>query len=353
MSITIREVAKAANVSVGTVSRVLNGHPTVSPENAERVLRVIEELQYRPLRMKAPESAAHPLKDKTLVLLLLGMNRSLAALPCVADAIHGAEAAVSEAGADLLLADLPLADRVPAVLERNRIDGVLVKGALLGDLFGGGNPALFERLRKLPTVWFLGRPDGGDWGDVVQSNDRLVGKLAAEHLMAKGHRHLAVLNPKPAQVTFRQREASFTWHAQRAGAAVTAFLGRPTDEWELPLRPVDQVELVDGLVDELLRAEPRPTAVFVPGDSVTAMVYRALAERGLRVGKDLSLVSCNYEPPLLTGLFPTPTTIDIHSEQIGRRAVDLLAWRLTHDPQTSLDVGVEPTLIEGQSVARV
>src|SRR5205823_7350510 len=126
----------------------------------------------------------------------------------------------------------------------------------------------------------------------------------------------------------------FTWHARRAGADVTAVLGRPTDEWELPLRPVDQVGLVAGLVDELLRAAdplrgyPGPTAVFVPGDSVTAMVYRALAERGLRVGRDLSLVSCNYEPSLLSGLYPTPTTIDIHAERIGRLAVDQLAWQL-------------------------
>jgi DNA-binding LacI/PurR family transcriptional regulator len=281
------------------------------------------------------------------------MNRSLAALPCVADAIHGVEAAVNEAGADLLLADLPLADRVPAVLERNRVDGVLVKGALLGDLFGRGNPALFERLRRLPTVWFLGRPDGGDWGDVVQSNDRLVGKLAADHLIARGHRRLAVLNPKPDHVTFRQREASFTWHARRAGASVTALLGRPTDEWELPLRPVDQVELVGGLLDELLRADPRPTAVFVPGDSVTAMVYRALAERGLRAGTDVSVVSCNNEQPLLAGLFPTPTTIDIHSDRVGRRAVDQLAWRLTHAQEVGTDLGVEPSLVEGQSVARL
>jgi DNA-binding LacI/PurR family transcriptional regulator len=351
MSITIREVAKAANVSVGTVSRVLNGHPTVSPENAERVLRVIDELQYKPLRARSAESETSPLKDRNVALLLLGMNRSLAALPCVADAIHGAEAALNEAGANVLLADLPLADRVPAMLERNRIDGVIVKGALLGDLFGAGDPVLFERLRELPTVWFLGRPDGGDWGDVVQSNDWLAGKLAADHLLARGHRQLAVLNPKPDHVTFRQREASFTWHAGRAGATVTAVRGHPTDEWELPLRPVDQVELVGGLVDGLLRAAPRPTAVFVPGDSVTAMVYRALSERGLWVGRDLSLVSCNNELPLLAGLFPTPTTIDIHAEQIGRRAVDQLAWRLAHGPQAGLDIGVEPTLVEGQSVA--
>src|SRR5207253_6102347 len=243
MSITIRKVAKAANVSVGSVSRVLNGHPTVSPENAERVQRVIEELQYKPLRLRSPELTAHPLKDNTIALLLLGMNRSLAGLPCVADAIHGAEAALSEAGANVVLADLPLADRVPPAFDHQRIDGVIVKGALLGDLFGTGSPALFDRLRRLPTVWFLGRPDGGDWGDVVQSNDRLVGQLAAGHLIDRGHRRLAVLNPKPDHVTFRQREASFTWHATRAGATVTPFRGQPGG-WELPLRPVDQVELV-------------------------------------------------------------------------------------------------------------
>src|SRR5437762_10754719 len=134
MSITIREVAKAANVSVGTVSRVLNGHPTVSSENAERVLKVVEELRYKPLRSRTPEPGLSSLKDANIALLLLGMNRTLASLPCVADATHGAEAALNEAGANLLLADLPLADRVPAVLERNRIDGVLLKGALQGDL---------------------------------------------------------------------------------------------------------------------------------------------------------------------------------------------------------------------------
>src|SRR5262245_27359924 len=351
MSITIREVAKAANVSVGTVSRVLNGHPTVSPENAERVQRVIEELRYKPLRLRSSESVSHPLKDKTVALLLLGMNRSLAGLPCVADAIHGAEAALSEAGANVLLADLPLADRVPAALEHQRIDGVIVKGALLGDLFGSGSPGLFEHLRRLPTVWFLGRPDGGDWGDVVQSNDRVVGQIAAGHLLAQGHSRLAVLNPKPDHVTFRQREASFTWHAARAAATVTAFRGRPTSDWELPLRPVDQVELVDGLVEELLATEPRLTAVFVPGDSVTAMVYRALAARGLRVGRELSLVSCNYEPSLLTGMYPPPTTIAFHADRIGRVEVDELAWQLARGGAAGLDVGVEPTLIEGQSVA--
>jgi LacI family transcriptional regulator len=351
MPVTIKEVARAARVSVGTVSRVLSGHPTVSPENARRVLRVVDELQYRPLRNRADDAARQPLRGKNVALLLLGLDRSLASLPSVANAIHGAEAALNEAGANLLLADLPLADRAPPVLERNRIDGVLLKGALQGDLVGAGSAALFARLRELPTVWFLGRPDGAHWGDVVQSNDWRVGQLAAAHLVSCGHRHLGVLNPKPDQVTFRRREASFTWHARQAGATVDVFFGRPR-KWSLPLHAVDQVGLVEDLVNTFLAASPRPTAVFVPGDSVAAMVYRSFAEQGLRVGRELSLVSCNREEPLLTGLYPRPTTIDIHAEEIGLRAVDQLGWRLSQRKPPVLDIGVEPTLAEGDSVAK-
>src|SRR5262249_10537962 len=134
MRITIKEVAEAARVSVGTVSRVLSGERSVSRDKAERVLRVVDELKYRPLRNR-DDFARPSLKGKNIALLVLGLARSLASLPCVANAIHGAEAALNEAGGNLLLADLPAADRVPAMLERTRIDGVLLKGALQGDLF--------------------------------------------------------------------------------------------------------------------------------------------------------------------------------------------------------------------------
>ena len=106
-------------------------------------------------------------------------------------------------------------------------------------------------------------------------------------------------------------------------------------------------------MDALIASNPRPTAVFVPGDSVAVMVYRALYVRGLTVGRDLSVISCNNETPLLAGLYPQLTTIDIHAEAIGRRTVDQLAWRMTHRGQPANDVALEPSIVEGESVARV
>jgi DNA-binding LacI/PurR family transcriptional regulator len=350
--ITIRHVAESASVSIGTVSRVLSGDRTVLPENADRVRRAVATLKYVPLR-KRNGAIASPtgLKGANIALLLLGLDRSLASLPSVAEAIHGIEAAISDAGANFLLADVPMADRVPPALERQRIDGVILKGALQGRWVDSIAPDLNDRLRSVPTVWFLGRPEGG-WGDVVQSNDLRVGQIAAEHLVSRGHRTLAFLNPKPDQSTFLQRQAGFVAHAERSGATVQKFLGKAGD-WGLPLRSVREVEGIQGLVDALVQSSPRATAVFVPGDSIAAMVYRALSARGLVVGRDLSVVSCNNETGLLAGLYPQLSTIDIHANAIGARAVDQLAWRMIHRDQPDNDVSLEPTFIAGESVATI
>jgi DNA-binding LacI/PurR family transcriptional regulator len=269
----------------------------------------------------------------------------------VAAAIHGAEAALKELGANMLLVDIPRADHVPATLGRNRIDGLLLKGALQGGLLQHGNVALLQRLAQIPTVWFLGKPLGA-WGDVVQSNDRSVGRVAAEHLWQQGHRRLAFLSPKPSQATFAQRQAAFEWNAQHLGAHLVTVLGED-DDWKLPLQSVNAVENVDGLVEQLLSLSDRPTGLFVPGDAVAAMVYRALSKRGLQVGRDLNMISCNNETTLLAGLYPNLTTIDIHAVHIGRRAVDQLIWRLAHRDVPMDDIGIEPTLRLGESVCKI
>jgi DNA-binding LacI/PurR family transcriptional regulator len=348
---TILDVARKAKVSAGTVSRVLNRHPSVSQENQERVLTAVQKLKYRPKQRKATMADVNPLERKNVLVMLLGMDRSLARLPVVANALHGVEAALAAARANLLVVDLPQLDGVPSVLDGNRIDAVSLTGALQGDMAHAASQQLLERLRKVPAVWVLGRPEGFS-GDVVQVNDTLVGKIAAEHLVQHGHRHLAFISAKPDQVTLMRRQASFTFYAQRAGASVQAILGH-SGRWSLPLHAVDQVEMVEGLAERLMAMRQRPTAVFAPDDSMGAMVYRALTRRGLAVGKDLSLISCNNETPLHIGLYPAPTTIDVHADEIGRRAVDQLAWRIAHPSAPAMDTGIEPTLVPGASVVRV
>lgn len=349
MPATVKDVAKAAEVSIGTVSRVLSGEPNVTAETARRVMDAVNQLGYSRLRKRKHDADGMQLVRKNIAMLLLGMDRSLATLPSVACGIHGSESALSKAGANVLLSDVPTVDSVPASIVQQNLHGVLAKAALQGKLIKSADPALLERLRAIPTVWFLGRPQGADWGDVVESNDNEVGKLAAEYLLRRGHRRLAIVDPKPDHVTLGQRCASFSWHAAEGGAKVEKVLGDSKD-WTLPLQPVDDVEMVDKLVGRLLKLRSKPTAIFCPADGIAAMVYRSFARRGLQIGREMSLISCNNELPLLSGLFPEVTTIDICAEQIGRQAVDQLIWRLGHAESPTVSVSVKPRLVEGMSV---
>jgi len=347
---TIQDVAEQAKVSTGTVSRVLNGHPTVSEENAQRIRRAIKELNYSPRQQKVSRSDLYPILDKNILLLLVGMSRSLATLPVVASALHGVESALKAAKANLLIAEMPDASGIPEVLSRKSIDGVILKSALQGNLSSQAAQML-DQIKSLPTVWCLGRPDDCV-GDFVGVNDMAVGKIAAEHLVSHGHRRLAFLSAKPSQTTLLRRQASFTLYAERLGATVQTFLGGPRD-WSFPSLPVNDVEMVQGLVDELLSQKDRPTAVFAPDDSVCTMIYRAMTRRGLQAGRDLSVLSCNNEQPLLMGLYPTPTTIEVHAEQIGCRAVEQLAWRIKNRNEANIEIGVEPSLVEGGSIVDI
>src|SRR4029077_12924391 len=112
---SITDVARMARVSVGTVSRVLHRHPTVSSDKLKRVTRAIATLNYSPRQRKASMADVNPLERKTVLLLMLGMDRSLATLPVVATAIGGVEQAIGLANANLVMANLTAADRVPEI----------------------------------------------------------------------------------------------------------------------------------------------------------------------------------------------------------------------------------------------
>lgn len=350
MSATVKDVAKLAAVSVGTVSRVLSGEPNVSAETAQRVRDAVQELGYSPLRKRKSVAQGRELLRQQIAVLLLGMDRSLANLPSVASGIHGVESSLSRAGANVLLWDLPYLDKLPDTLASQKLHGLLVKAALQGNILEKADKTLIDRLRQLPTVWFLGRPCGIHWGDVVESNDVEVGRLAAEYLISRGHRRVALLDPKPDHVTLGQRSASFTWHIAQHGGKVERVAGKKS-HWSLPLQTVNDTKQVEHLLDKVLKLRSKPTALFCPADSIAALVYRCCSRRGLQIGKDLSLISCNNELPLLQGLYPEVTTVDICAEQIGQQAVEQLIWRLQHPSSPCITVSVQPRLVEGMSVA--
>ncbi|HAW27313.1 MAG TPA: hypothetical protein DCY03_04210, partial [Planctomycetaceae bacterium] len=126
--VTVKTVAKAADCAVSTVSRALRDDPSISDAAKQRIRQVAESLDYRPLRRRRPkkENSRNPgsvLAEKRLLVVSLGLDRSLISLPVVSSAISGVEDAFSELGVRFQIAHIPDLQAVPAHLDFDQTDG--------------------------------------------------------------------------------------------------------------------------------------------------------------------------------------------------------------------------------------
>ena len=353
MKATLRDIAEAASVSVSTASRALSGHPAISEACVGRVREVAQHLNYSRRERRRTPTPDRVLEGKTVAIVSLGMHRSLLALPAVSNSINGAEEDLALSGARVMLAHFPDLEGDARALLEDDLAGVILASTSVGEMIGTCRNPLLTRLRQLPAVWMHARPSGC-WGNMVGSNDYLAGQRAAEYLIARGHRRLAFLNPKPEHVVFQRREDGFVSRARRLGAEVRSFCEAPPEGWPLPDRSSLGTRAVDVLVAQLLEVKPRPTAVLAAADSLAVAVYRALADRGLTVGKDLSVISVNNDEPLTAGLYPSLTTFDVHAGQIGQMAVRQLVQEIAQPTCcTESELLLAPTLVERESVARL
>ena len=269
-------------------------------------------------------------------VIFFGMQDTLAQLPVVSSAVHGIEVALSELGRNLMISSIPEGDRIPPFLAEHRVEGVILKGPNQGILPEPEESELLRQVYGFPHVWLMGRLPNAR-GDHCNFDTDAAGRLVTNYLREKGHRRVAFLNPKPGQSQFEKLKHAFLIAAARNGMEAERW------KWTCP-----RLSLGPCLPPRRKRrsrncstagprcpAESRPTALFVPSDRTGVQLYTALERRGLRAGKDVSVISCNNEKPLLMDLRPGLTTIDVHPEVVGQRAVDQLLWRIRH-PQENL-----------------
>src|SRR5258708_36561008 len=116
--VTVVDVARAAGVAVGTVSRVLNHHPNVNEAARASVLKATRQLGYRRIRnhQKNGVSAALNTVKGNIGVVFFGMEDALVQVPVVSAALHGIEGALSTRGENLMFANIPPGDLVPAFL---------------------------------------------------------------------------------------------------------------------------------------------------------------------------------------------------------------------------------------------
>lgn len=333
-SVTIRDVARLAEVHPGTVSRALNEETRalVNPETAERVLRAAEELGYRANRI------ARGLKTNrshTIGVLIPDITN-----PVFPPILRGIEDRLDEAGYTALIVNTDNdAERERIYLEAmqaRQVDGFISATArldkeLLAELDGAGTPLVLVN-RSLE--------DGSV--PAVTVDDRRGIALAVGHVVELGHEQIAHVAGPQNLSTGHRRQLGFIEAMQAAGLGVVGEhvkVGSSFTEEEGA-----------RACDELLRSAPEVTAIVAGNDLMAVGCYDALEERGLACPDDISVVGFN-DMRFVDRLRPPLTTVRIPHREIGQEAADLLLEQLGGNTQAGGEVLLEPILMVRGSTA--
>jgi DNA-binding LacI/PurR family transcriptional regulator len=301
---TIRDVARCANVGVGTVSRVLNDSPLVSDDARERVRRTIDQLGYR--------------RSSTARNLSLGRTQTIGVVApfftsgSVLERLRGVVESLRARGEyDLMLFDVEtLAQRADAF--RNFARGDRVDGLLIMSLRPSDAEVASLRREGLPVVLIDVRHPALPR---VVIDDVLGGEMATEHLLAKGHTRIGFVGDAPTPFGFtssEQRRRGMARALRRAGIKPLSTLQR--------LGPHGR-EHARELTDHLLCLSERPTAIFAASDVQAMGVLEAARARHLRVPRDLAVIGFDdIEVSAALGL----TTVRQPLRETGARSAELL-----------------------------
>lgn len=280
----IKEVARRAGVAISSVSRVLSGHPDVSPAMRDAVNNAVRELGYR------PNALARGLRSQRS--MSVGFAVADIANPIFADIVQGAERELRANGYSLLLTnsegDAELdADNI-ALLEDRQVDGLLLS------LTQEENPDVIRALRscQLPMVLLdRDKPDGVK-ALSARFDHRAGMTKAVEHLLGLGHQDFAMIIGGPA-LPARDRHAAVEQTLWPSGGRCMVVEG------------AFGVEAGYRATLQVLGRTPRPTALIAAGNTLMAGAIRALHELDVHVGTDISFVGCDnvliaelHQPPI-------------------------------------------------------
>lgn len=320
---TIIDVAASAGVSKSLVSLVLRGSSSVSEEKRRLVLAAAAELGYR------PNGVARSLVQRRSNLF--GILLSDLHNPFFAEVIDGVQA---EAGAKGYNTIMSVVDH-RALAERRALDTLLelrIDGLILASPMLEIN-AITLASKEVPVVLVARRARMGSV-DSVSNDDPTGAALVVQHLADLGHQSIAHIDGGGgAGAAERRKGYERAMHRCGLDAHIKVIPGSYTDEGGRQ----GVAALFDG-------GATRPTAIFVANDLAALGALSALAERGVRVPKDVSVVG--YDNTALAAVSQINlTTVDQPRPDMGRTAVTLLLERLAGRRDTARHVLMLPTLV--------
>lgn len=306
-NITIKDVAKAAEVSITTVSRVLNdNHNAVNADTRERIKQVIDELGYVP---NAMARGLHGSKTKIIGLFVQDIGN-----PYYPSIVRGVEQTAQRLGYSIILANVQRSQSKTGqyldVMREKRVDGLILVGGIARDM--SENFDLEKSGMKSVVIGsYLREGIASIWYDNVSA-----ARMACEFLIGRGHRRIATVTGLSNSKTAQDREQGYREALEAAGI-------KPKKRWII--RGNFKFDGGFAAVSKLLSGEtPDITAVLAHNDLMAIGVINALVKRGYRVPEDISVIGFD-NIQLASYYMPALTTVNVPFDDLGKKAMESLA----------------------------
>ena len=299
--VTVRDIANAAGVSVGTVSRALKNQRGLSDETRRHVRQVAADLGYDLSRLRSG-------KAPRLVFLIHRHHSNFAVNPFFAEVMHGVEEGCRQFGVAPTLLSARQGDAVGKLLKLHEPDALLVAGyfedEVLAQLTDLGLPLV------LVDGWIPGCA-------AVNPDNTGGGYQATRHLLDLGRQRIAYIAGSLAHFSIRERSRGYRRALFEAG-----MLADPDLEALAP-PGLDDAEGAAAAMRTLLRRRLRPDAVFAYNDSAALAAMRVCLDAGLRIPEDIAFVGFDDIPAARYGAIPL-TTLRVDKQELGRTGVEML-----------------------------
>ena len=324
---TIEDVASLAGVSIKTVSRVVNREPNVRESTQEKVDRAIEQLGYKP-NPSAQNLASH----RARLIVLIYDDPSAYSAPSSGYIVHlqeGALKACRERGFELLIfpcnfRDPDVGDEIRELMDRARPSGIILAAPL------SNMPVIVDAVRAtdVPCVRLsTGSENGKEYG--VATNDREFSAEMTRYLASLGHERIAFIKGDKNAKAVCNRFDGYRDGLQQSGIEYSDELVAEGD---------NSIGAGEQCAEQLLRLEPRPTAIFSANDDMAAGAVRAANRMGISIPHDLSIAGCD-DISLAQQIFPSLTTIRQPLRSMAEAAAKALIDRSRgQPPEPQLDV---------------
>jgi LacI family transcriptional regulator len=331
---TINDIARLANVSKKTVSRVINRSPYVREETRQRIAAIIDEVGFEP----DPQARGLALRRSFLIGLVYDNPNA----QYIVNIEQGMLDGMRGTGFELVVHPCAQANAnfladVRNFVERQKLFGVVLLPPV------SENEALVAVLRDIDCPYVriacanLDKPDC-----MIVSHDQLGAAQAADHFVARGHTRIAFITGPAGYRSSHERRAGFSRALERHGLTLDPAL---------VLEGAYSFESGVECGAVLCRREPRPTAIFASNDEMAAGVYRAARAQGLNIPDDLSIIGYD-DSPLATRIWPPLTTVHVPIPDMGKLAAERLLVRRRETARLEA-VEIVPALVERNSVRQL